>query len=237
MEGPDGEKRWYRFGKAHREDGPAIIRGDGSKEWFRDGKHHREDGPAIEGADGSRRWYFNGEPWDDGPSVVARQTAVACADRIATSCTPVQLQADFPGGTSVGGGTGVVSGSPMHRAAKSPILIVEDDPDTAGAFQTLLEAEGYSVEALLDATEALQRLHMPPRPSLIILDYVLGKATGDDFRRAQRGAPAEIAAEPVILCSGIYDVRGIAERLGAAAFFTKPVEPMRMLEIVRRHYR
>ena len=34
---------------------------DGAKHWYRDGKLHREDGPAIEYADGGKEWYLNGK--------------------------------------------------------------------------------------------------------------------------------------------------------------------------------
>jgi len=37
VEGPLG-KIWYRNGKRHREDGPAVEHADGKKEWYRQGK-------------------------------------------------------------------------------------------------------------------------------------------------------------------------------------------------------
>ena len=37
MEYYDGTKEWYRDGKLHREDGPAVERSNGTKEWYRDG--------------------------------------------------------------------------------------------------------------------------------------------------------------------------------------------------------
>jgi len=33
---------------------------DGTKVWFRNGKRHRVDGPAVEYADGTKVWYING---------------------------------------------------------------------------------------------------------------------------------------------------------------------------------
>ena len=54
----DGYKAWYLKGERHRTDGPAIIEADGSKFWCLNGKRHREDGPAIIWADGSEEWYF-----------------------------------------------------------------------------------------------------------------------------------------------------------------------------------
>ncbi len=35
---------WYKNGKRHRKDGPAVIWGDGSQFWYKNGKRHREDG-------------------------------------------------------------------------------------------------------------------------------------------------------------------------------------------------
>ena len=54
-----GTKWWYRDGKLHREDGPAVECADGYKSWYRNGKLHREDGPAIEKANGTKQWYLN----------------------------------------------------------------------------------------------------------------------------------------------------------------------------------
>jgi hypothetical protein len=60
IEFADGDKFWYRDGKRHREDGPACE-SNGDKVWFRDGKRHREDGPAIEYVNGNKVWYLNGK--------------------------------------------------------------------------------------------------------------------------------------------------------------------------------
>jgi len=61
IERSDGTRRWYRDGRLHREDGPAIERSGGTCLWYRDGRLHREDGPAIERSDGTREWYRDGE--------------------------------------------------------------------------------------------------------------------------------------------------------------------------------
>lgn len=55
----DGTRYWYKDGKLHREDGPAVESNDGTKRWYKDGKIHREDGPAIEIASGPKYWYLN----------------------------------------------------------------------------------------------------------------------------------------------------------------------------------
>jgi len=52
---------WYRAGKLHREDGPAVERPNGYKGWYQHGKRHREDGPAREWADRHKEWWINGQ--------------------------------------------------------------------------------------------------------------------------------------------------------------------------------
>ena len=67
---PNRDKYWYKEGKYHREDGPAIEYSSGGKEWYKEGFHHREDGPAVELADGTKYWYKEGKRHRiDGPAV------------------------------------------------------------------------------------------------------------------------------------------------------------------------
>ena len=51
---------WYKDGKRHRENGPAIIRFDRSEEWYQNDVLHREDGPAIIETNGNQEWWLNG---------------------------------------------------------------------------------------------------------------------------------------------------------------------------------
>lgn len=51
---------WYKDGKLHREDGPAIKYKTSYKAWFIHGLKSREDGPAVEWADGGKEWWLNG---------------------------------------------------------------------------------------------------------------------------------------------------------------------------------
>ena len=69
--GSFGCEEWYKNGKLHREDGPALTNPDGTKQWFKHGIRHREDGPAIEYRSGEECWYKDGELHrEDGPSVI-----------------------------------------------------------------------------------------------------------------------------------------------------------------------
>lgn len=54
------DKYWYRAGKLHRVNGPAMETPT-YMVWTYDGKFHREDGPAIEHTDGVREWWYKGQ--------------------------------------------------------------------------------------------------------------------------------------------------------------------------------
>ena len=64
-----GEKLWYKDGKLHRDDGPAMEYAHGRKDWYKEGKRHRENGPAFEGFNGDKHWFKEGKRHrEDGPA-------------------------------------------------------------------------------------------------------------------------------------------------------------------------
>ncbi len=66
----DGVERYFKDGKYHREDGPAIKYPNGTGDWYLNGELHRVDGPAVKWSDGSEFWYLNGKPHRvDGPAM------------------------------------------------------------------------------------------------------------------------------------------------------------------------
>jgi hypothetical protein len=67
----NGDQVWYRGGKRHRDDGPAVIHASGTQSWYRNGKRHRDDGPAVIYANGDQIWYREGKlNHEDGPAVI-----------------------------------------------------------------------------------------------------------------------------------------------------------------------
>lgn len=61
---------WYKNGKLHREDGPAIEWKNGNKEWYKNGKPHRIDGPALEYPEYGNYWYQHGKLHrENGPAI------------------------------------------------------------------------------------------------------------------------------------------------------------------------
>ena len=71
-----GVEYWFKHGKLHREDGPAMIDsrtfdektytvGDFEKleaeMWYKNGELHRIDGPAIIYKNGDEEWFYEGK--------------------------------------------------------------------------------------------------------------------------------------------------------------------------------
>jgi DNA-binding response OmpR family regulator len=119
------------------------------------------------------------------------------------------------------------------------VLIVEDDPDVREMLAALLVTEGFYAVAAEDGLEALHLLravrHRAPQiPCLILLDLMMPRLSGNEFRRAQLGDPT-VAAVPVAVMSGAVDLEQRAQSLGAVATLTKPIDIEILLAVVRRY--
>jgi CheY-like chemotaxis protein len=119
------------------------------------------------------------------------------------------------------------------------VLIVEDDPDVREMLAVLLSTEGFNAVAAEDGLEALHLLrtvrHRAPQvPCLILLDLMMPRLSGREFRRAQLGDPT-VAAVPVAVMSGALDLEERAQALGAVATLSKPIDCDVLLDVVRRY--
>ena len=111
----------------------------------------------------------------------------------------------------------------------STILIVDDDPDIAGAFTHVLQSADYDVISAATGQECLQ-IARAERPDLILLDVRLPDINGLEVCRRIKTDP-ELARIAVINVTGMRtskddEVEGI--EAGADAYLTKPVH-LRML--------
>jgi len=119
------------------------------------------------------------------------------------------------------------------------VLIVEDDRDTREMLSLLLSSEGFHAVTAEDGLEALHvlrtvRRRAPDVPCLVLLDLAMPRLGGPEFRRAQLGDPT-VAAVPVAVMSGAVDAAERAQRLGAVATLTKPLDVGNLLDVVKRY--
>ncbi len=120
-------------------------------------------------------------------------------------------------------------------ASRPTILVVEDNPITRKMIRIALESEGYAViEA--DSGEAALQLAAGQRLDLVLQDYVLPDMDGLQLLGEMRKLP-DRASVPVLVLTGmvsrIEELRTHAD--DATVFLAKPLEPSRLVEIVRTH--
>ena len=110
------------------------------------------------------------------------------------------------------------------------ILVADDEPHIRRVLETLLELEGFEVDAVRDGAEALELLADPSRAyALVLTDLMMPEKSGLDVLRGvseiehRRGLPV------VILTAKGQDAdRERAVALGATDFMTKPFSPKKL---------
>src|SRR5437667_10863611 len=68
--------------------------------------------------------------------------------------------------------------------AKEKILVVDDEPSILKYLQTLLEVDGFEVEAVSSGKDALERVNKGQRPDFIILDVLMPEMNGLETLKA-----------------------------------------------------
>ncbi len=115
--------------------------------------------------------------------------------------------------------------------AHSHALIVEDDPDAAGALAELVRAEGFSAAIAASLAEAREQL-MLRMPNLVLLDLMLPDGNGLALFEAQE----EFGDVDIVLMTGhaSLDTSIQALRLGAVDYLLKPVSPKQLKSVLAR---
>ncbi len=115
-------------------------------------------------------------------------------------------------------------------ALKSPILIVEDDPNTATLVETYLKKEGFSTITASDGERALE-LARSRNPAFVILDVMLPKVDGWEICRELR----KVSDVPILMLTAreeeIDRILGLS--LGADDYVVKPFSPRELVERVK----
>lgn len=113
------------------------------------------------------------------------------------------------------------------------LLLVEDDDDTREALTLYLASAGYEVVGARDGLEALEALERGPGPCVILLDLMMPRMNGIEFRSRQQANPGW-ADIPTVLVSANLTPE-IIQGLGADAVVPKPIDPDALLAVVDRY--
>ena len=124
-----------------------------------------------------------------------------------------------------------VTGQPRPR---TPILVVDDDPETCAGLRRRLEESGYAVSCAASGEEALERARREP-PALALLDICLPGISGYEVCRQLRETFGD--GLPIVFISASrtesYDrVAGLL--VGADEYLVKPVAPDELVIRIER---
>ena len=117
---------------------------------------------------------------------------------------------------------------------KPYVLVVDDDFDIRDTLTDVLETEGYSVRTAADGFQALEYLRANPLPGPILLDWMMPRCDGLQFRKQQQQEPG-IAAVPVVLLTADARMAEKLTQLDAKEYLKKPVRLDHLLEVVARY--
>ena len=116
--------------------------------------------------------------------------------------------------------------------SKCRVLVVDDEEDLCEVIRYALEAEGYSVDVVYSAEEALKK--NITEYNLLLLDVMMGEISGFRMAHMIRNNP-KTANTPIVFISAkdTENDRLTAFNLGADDYITKPFSIREMLARVK----
>ena len=125
----------------------------------------------------------------------------------------------------------------MTERARPRISVVNDNPDFLELMSAILDEDaGYDV-SLFDGEKTSIAELVASDPALVIVDLVLGGASGWEIVTLTRAEP-KLAERPIIICSAdvtaLRDRAGELERIGNVHILEKPFSLDQITDVVER---
>jgi signal transduction histidine kinase/CheY-like chemotaxis protein len=118
----------------------------------------------------------------------------------------------------------------VPTATAPRVVFVDDDAVFVQRASTLLGEAGYVVHGAATAEQGLALIYRL-RPDLVVLDRLLPDCDGFDLLK-QLKDDAKTRALPIVLCT-VRKEKALGLRLGAADFWTKPIDGATLVERVK----
>jgi CheY-like chemotaxis protein len=115
--------------------------------------------------------------------------------------------------------------------ARPTVLLAEDDEDIRSVFELVL-GERYDVRMAADAATLIE-MARGQTPDVLLLDWTLPDAEGDDVVERLRSLGPAMAKTPLVIVSGASAVEAIARRHGALAC-PKPCDADALIGAIER---
>jgi CheY-like chemotaxis protein len=116
--------------------------------------------------------------------------------------------------------------------SRPTVLVVEDDVDSREMLACVLELHGFRPVLAADGVDALDRLRAE-RPCVILLDLMMPRMNGWEFRETQLRDEANRSIPVVVLSAA----GRAAESVPADAYLQKPINMDAVISAVRTHCR
>jgi DNA-binding NtrC family response regulator len=113
-------------------------------------------------------------------------------------------------------------------SAMADLLIVDDDVETGDLLADLLRDEGHEVRVGRNGRDGLA-LVAERRPDVVLLDVEMPVLTGPEMSYAMFLRDMGLERIPIVLVSGVLDLRRVAASVGTPYFLSKPYDMPRLL--------
>ena len=115
------------------------------------------------------------------------------------------------------------------------VVVIDDEESMCEGCRQTLELDGYHAEVAMNGTEGL-KLVEERLPSVVVLDLKMPGLSGTDV--LGKLASIDPSIVPIVITGyGSIDSAVESMKLGAFEFLTKPFEPDRLLDTVKRGMR
>jgi CheY-like chemotaxis protein len=128
-------------------------------------------------------------------------------------------------------------------AVRAKVLVIDDDVDFVASIRAILESKGHTVTHADCGKEGLRKLP-EIKPDVILLDVMMeDQSAGYGVNQAikYQGAYEAFRNIPIIMLSSIqespdelYGRAGEVDMIRPDLYLTKPVDPVRLIEVVER---
>ena len=115
------------------------------------------------------------------------------------------------------------------------VLVVEDDPEINELVGAYVQLAGYEYASALNGTAALRKVD-ERRPVLIVLDVMLPDVDGFEVARRLKGEE-RTRGIPIVMLTALDrdEHRQRSRQMGVADYLTKPFDPDRLMDAIRRN--
>lgn len=115
------------------------------------------------------------------------------------------------------------------------LLVVDDDHDVADSLRSILEDEGFIVDVANDGREGLEKLQAGTGlPEVVLLDVEMPILTGPGMAYEMFLENCGRELIPVVLLSGVANLREVAEQVGTPYFLGKPYALEALIALTHR---